>query len=338
MVSELALGTWGLSGDGYGPVPDAEVDRVIDRAVQVGITLFDTADVYGYATSQIGAMERKLARRLPTAKTHVVTKIGTSVEGYPEKLFDAKSLFTAFEKSEERLARSPVDVVLLHNPSAATLRKDEATDRLKELKEEGRITAWGVSAGNFEVARLALEKGADVLEMAFNAFHAADVRALTVALREQGVGLLARSVLAHGLLAGQWSPEREFWPGDHRAERWNASELRRRVAQLAALRVAFGGPVQTVRSVALRFVLEHDRVSSAVLGPRSVGQLDQLIREAGRQPPYLPRHAMKSLEDSLRAHGLSLELPARPPAPPPAAATAPASAPASTPVPTEAAS
>jgi aryl-alcohol dehydrogenase-like predicted oxidoreductase len=307
VVSELALGTWGLSGDAYGPVPEAEVDRVIDRAVQVGITLFDTADVYGFSSSQVGAMERKLARRLPTAKTQVVTKIGTSVEGYPQKQFDAQYLYMAFEKSEERLGRSPVDVVLLHNPSAATLRKDEATGKLRELKEQGRVGAWGVAAGDLVTAQLAIDRGAEVLELAVNAFHAADLRALTQRLRDTGVGVLARSVLAHGLLAGQWSAEREFWPGDHRAERWNASELRRRVAQLAALRVAYGGPVQTVRSVALRFVLEHDRVSSAILGPRSVAQLDQLIREAGRQPPYLPKHAMLALERSLRAHGIVLE-------------------------------
>ncbi len=308
-VSELGLGTWGISGDAYGEVSDAEADRVIDRAVQIGITLFDTADVYGSAQSQIGAMERKLGRRLPKGSSHVVTKIGTCVEGYPEKKFDAQYLFNAFERSEERLRRTPVDVVLLHNPSASTLRKDEATGKMIEIVEQGRATAWGVSAGNLEIARLAIDKGAQVIELAFNAFHAKDARALANTLRERGVGLLARSVLQHGLLAGQWSPQREFWPGDHRAERWNPPEMERRIAQLAALRTAFGGPVQTVRSVALRFVLEHDCVSSAILGPRSVGQLDQLVRESGRQPPYLQRGVMQALETRLMAHGIELDEP-----------------------------
>jgi aryl-alcohol dehydrogenase-like predicted oxidoreductase len=306
-VSELGLGTWGISGDAYGEVSDAEADRVIDRAVQIGITLFDTADVYGSSTSQVGAMERKLGRRLPLASTHVVTKIGTNVEGYPQKQFDAMFLFNQFERSEERLRRCPVDVVLLHNPSAATLRKDEATGKMAEIVDQGRALAWGVSAGTLEVARLAIEKGAQVIELAFNAFHAKDARALASTLEERGVGLLARSVLSHGLLAGQWSPEREFWPGDHRAERWNPPEMARRIAQLAALRTAFSGPVQTVRAVALRFVLEHDRVSSAILGPRSVGQLDQLVREAGRQPPYLQRGLMQALETKLLAHGIELD-------------------------------
>ena len=53
-VTELALGTWGLSGDGYGPVSEAEQDKVIDRALAMGIRLFETADCYAE-----GRMERR---------------------------------------------------------------------------------------------------------------------------------------------------------------------------------------------------------------------------------------------------------------------------------------
>src|SRR5690606_39054510 len=71
-VSELALGTWGLSGDGYGAVPDAEQDRVIERARALGVTTFETADCYA-----AGDMERRLGKLLPDdGKTVVITKIG----------------------------------------------------------------------------------------------------------------------------------------------------------------------------------------------------------------------------------------------------------------------
>ena len=55
LVSELGLGTWGLSGDGYGPVAEAEQEGVIERALALGITLFETADSYA-----LGGMEKKL--------------------------------------------------------------------------------------------------------------------------------------------------------------------------------------------------------------------------------------------------------------------------------------
>ncbi len=302
-VSELALGTWGISGDAYGPVPEYEADRVIDRAVSLGITLFDTADVY-----ESGQMERRLGKRLPAGRTHVVTKIGTSLEsGYPEKKFDKASLFTAFERSQDRLKRACVDIVLLHNPSLATMATDEPFELLTKLKDEAKIRAWGVSACTRAVAEKAIDRGCDVLEMAYNCFFFRDVRALSPRLKSEGVGLLARSVLSYGLLAGHWTADKEFYPPDHRAERWNPDELKRRVQQTSALRMVVGGPVPTMRAVALRYALENERLTSVVLGPRNVTQLDQLVRDAGRMPPYLPRGVAARLENELAARGVTGE-------------------------------
>lgn len=302
-VSELALGTWGLSGDAYGAVPELEVDRTIDRAVALGITLFDTADVYG----ESGAMERKLGKRLPAQRTHVATKIGTSLDGYPEKSFTSQYLYMAFERSQERLKRDCVDVVLLHNPSLKSFDDDEVFALLERLKREAKIRAWGVAAGNYAIAERAIARGADVLEMAYNCFFFRDVKRLGLKLRSEGVGLLARSVLSYGLLAGHWTPEREFYPPDHRADRWNPDELKRRVEQTEALRACIGGPAPTMRSVALRYVLQNERVSSAVLGPRNATQLDQLVRDAGRMPPYLAPPMLAKLEAALLANGVTGE-------------------------------
>ncbi|WP_437571490.1 aldo/keto reductase [Sorangium sp. So ce542] len=299
-VSELALGTWGLSGDGYGPVSEIEADRVIDRALAVGIDLFDTADVYGR-----GEMERRLGKRLKGAgATFVVTKIGTDLEGLPPtKRFDPAYLRTAFERSQERLARDVVDVVLLHNPTVAAMQTKEPLAYLKELKQAGKIRAFGVSAGSADVARSALRDEVDVVELAYNAFLPGDLHEVAGDVSESGAGVLARSVLAHGLLAGQWSQDREFFPDDHRMHRWTRDELRTRLGQLDALRPFVSGAVVSLRSVALRFVLANRLVSSAVLGPRSVAQLDQLVREAG-MPPYLRDTALAELAGRLNQAGI----------------------------------
>jgi aryl-alcohol dehydrogenase-like predicted oxidoreductase len=301
VVSELALGTWGLSGDAYGPVPEAEQDRVIDRAVALGISLYETADVYGN-----GAMERRLGERLPVASTHVVTKIGTDRAGSPpRKRFDAAYLKSAFEKSRERLRRDTVDVVLLHNPALVTVERGEATAVLAELKAEGALSAWGVSAGSAEIARAALDKGADVVSLAYNALFTSDVVALEPDLAKSGAALLAHSVLAHGLLSGFWSLHKEFPPGDHRRERWMPDDLRRRVPQTAALRVFVGGDVLTPRSGAIRFVLTNPRVTAAILGPKNVMQLDQLVREAGKEPPYLTEEKLTKFRARLDDLGVT---------------------------------
>jgi aryl-alcohol dehydrogenase-like predicted oxidoreductase len=301
-VSELTLGTWGLSGDAYGPVSEEEQAKVIERAVALGFTCFETADVYGK-----GAMEKVLGEQLGSNPAlRIVTKIGTDrAQKPPHKRFDVEYLRTALEASRERLRRDVIDVVLLHNPALETITKGEATAFLAEQRAEGKVLAWGVSAGSVAVGRAAIEKGAGVVSLAYNALFPQDMQALHDDITKNSVGVLARSVLGHGLLCGYWSLYKEFAPKDHRAERWTGDELRRRIQQLSPLRSAFTADVTTQRSVALRFVLANEDVSTVVTGPRSALQLDQLVREAGKTPPYLTPEQLDSLRFRLGQLGVS---------------------------------
>jgi aryl-alcohol dehydrogenase-like predicted oxidoreductase len=118
--------------------------------------------------------------------------------------------------------------------------------------------------------------------------------------------VLARSVLAHGLLCGQWPTDKEFAPRDHRSDRWTTDDLKRRISQLNAIRPCVNGTtVTSLRAAALRFVLTNDVVASAVLGPRNALQLDQLLRDSGKEPPYLTEEAMNALEARLHNVGIS---------------------------------
>ncbi len=279
----------------------AEVDRVLDRAIAAGINLFDTADVYGR-----GAMERKLAERLPKDDTYVVTKIGTDLDSQPPmKRFEPAYLSEALKQSGDRLGRMPLDIVLLHNPTARVFTEGDTVLFMKELVDEGIIRAWGASVGNAEVGAAAIKAGAHVIELAYNAYMPSDLHKLSPDITRSGVGVLARSVLSHGLLTGHWSADREFDEGDHRRDRWTRKDLQLRIDQLDALRGAVKGDVNNLRSVALRFVLSNQLVSSAVLGPRSVFQLDALVREAGK-PPYLKDTVMVELAARLSAAGIDV--------------------------------
>ncbi len=298
-VSELSLGTWGLSGDAYGPIAEGEIERIIPRALELGIDLFETADIYGK-----GEMERALGRLLPEG-TMIVTKIGTDLASAPpRKRFEVGFLRASFEQSQDRIGREALDVVLLHNPTMLAMATTEPFDFLKELKKRGTLKAWGVSAGSVEVARAAIRHGAEVIELAYNLFVAADLHELAGDLAESGTAVLARSVLSHGLLTGHWTAERDFNRPDHRADRWTANELKQRISQLQALRPVVTGPVLTLRSAALRFVMSNQLVTSAVLGPRSVTQLEQLVREAGFGPPYLRDTALAELAARLKGVGI----------------------------------
>lgn len=283
-VSELSLGTWGLSGDAYGPVSEREQDAVIDRALALGVNCFETADVYGD-----GRMEQKLGARLPEMGTVVVTKIGTAWTDKPvRKRFDVEYLSQALGASLDRLGRKQIDVVLLHNPSIETVRRGVAAEFLESRVEQGVIRAWGMSVGSAEigVAALGAPVKPHVLEMAYNVFFSSDVQTMDSVLHLTKVGLLARSVLAHGLLSGLWNKDIQFDEGDHRRDRWTPQQLRRRLSQLQAFNILNRSKTPSMRAAAVNWVLANPYVTSAVLGPRSVMQLDQLLREVRPEPPY----------------------------------------------------
>ena len=299
-VSELALGTWGLSGDGYGAVSESEQDAVIDRALALGITLFETADTYAN-----GEMERRLGRRIAPGGAVIATKIGNGLEETPpRKRFDGKFLRHMAERSRDRLARERIDLLLLHNPSAQTLANAELGPAMTEIVAAGVARAWGVSVGGDAAAGAALTCGAQVIQVPYNPFYRRDFDRIAVEAKEKKIGVLVRSVLAYGLLCGNWPTTKEFPPGDHRAERWNPDELKRRIMQLSALRPAVGGSITSMRAVAVRYALSKDVVSSVVLGPRKNVQLDQLLRDAGNEETYMSDFIRQTIDTRVQSAGV----------------------------------
>jgi aryl-alcohol dehydrogenase-like predicted oxidoreductase len=297
----MALGTWGLSGDGYGPLDESEARKVIERALEIGVTTFDTADAYG-----AGKMEKLLGEVLPKdVPVTVVTKVGTDrTTEPPRKRFDADYIEAAARRSLQRLGRERIDVLLLHNPSADCLALTDATDTMKSLKKQGVCAAWGVSVGESDAGRAALQKGAEVIEIAYNLFHGTELHRLAGELMIARAGVLARSTLGYGLLAATWKKDHEFAEGDHRRERWTKLELERRVEQLDAVKFLLRGDVRTLRAAAIRFVLANNLVSSAVLGPKSIAQLEELVREVGAGPVYMHDDDLSQLPRALERVGI----------------------------------
>jgi aryl-alcohol dehydrogenase-like predicted oxidoreductase len=301
----MALGTWGLSGDAYGAVDAETAERVVNRALDVGITTFDTADAYGAGRMEMLLGKVLRARGKREGEVVVVTKGGTDrATEPPRKRFTDDYLRASVERSARRLGRPRLDVYLLHNPSVECLDAGEATRTMLALKAEGKIAHWGVSAGDAETALAAIGQEAEVLELAYNLFHAADLHRIAGDVMVAGTGVLARSTLGYGLLAGEWTKERTFLEGDHRVDRWTRHDLERRIDQLQAVRYLVKGNVRTMRGAAVRWVLANTVVSAAVLGPRSVEQLEQLVREVGAGPIYIPDPDLAALPRALAKVGV----------------------------------
>ncbi|MBL8719377.1 MAG: aldo/keto reductase [Myxococcales bacterium] len=295
VVSELTLGTLSLAGELYGPVEPAEADRTIARARELGVTLFETADVYG-ATGE--SMEARLGRVLERDdQAYLVTKGGNDAQN-SRKRFDRMFLHRSAARSADRLRRKP-DVYLLHHPSVDTLRRGEAVGTLEELMRDGVIAKWGVACGEAAVAEVAIELGAPVIELPYNLFHQDDLNEVASKAVANNVGVLARSPLAYGLLCGTWPADKVFADGDHRRDRWNKDDLTERLRHVAALRPLVHDEVHTLRAAALRFVLANNTVSSCVVGVRNGNQLEQNVRAIAKAPPYLSEADLARLPELL---------------------------------------
>jgi aryl-alcohol dehydrogenase-like predicted oxidoreductase len=251
-------------------------------------------------------MEAMLGRILKTRRdVIIVTKGGTDrTTDPPRKRFDAEWIKESVGRSLKRLQRDRIDLYMLHNPSLDALVAGDCTKTMQELKKKGDIAHWGVSAGSDEIARTAIDKDAEVIELAYNLMQCVDLHRVAGDVMVSGVGVLARSCLDYGLLTGFWAKDRDFPENDHRNNRWTKMELEKRVEQLESVKFLVGGDVKTLRAAAVRFVLANTIVSSAILGPRTIEQAEQLVREVGGGPRYLPDDVLAKLPRALTKAGI----------------------------------
>lgn len=277
-VSEIGFGAWQLGNarDWEGMDDEAAV-ALVRTALDVGVNYFDTAPGYG-----AGASERLLGRALEGRREGVVvnTKVGHRADGTTD--FSPEGIRTSVAESLERLRMTRIDSVLLHNPPTALLDGDHPVFRaLRDLREEGRIAAYGVSIDHRDELETVLARtDAQVVEILFNILHQ-DPRPAFSQAAKQGVALVVKVPLDSGWLSGKYGAGTRF--SGVRA-RWSDAEIERRAALVARVRELLvpGVPMATQ---ALAFVLAHPEVSTVIPGVRTVAQLtDNLAASAFRLP------------------------------------------------------
>jgi len=293
-VSALGLGCWAIGGPcvnehghpiGWGDVEDGESVRAIHRALDMGITLFDTANVYG-----AGHSEHILALALAGRRQNVViaTKFGRVFDSEERRVIgnDAspQAIRTACEDSLRRLNTDYIDLYQYHTPDGVTPIA-ETLGALTELVEEGKVRYVGHSnfAGwQFGAAEVATVRSGGVrFVSAQNHFNLLDRRAeleVLPAAREFGLGVLPYFPLANGLLTGKYSPT----SGDGRLRRvrpevlentdWDQLDAYRRICDDAGV---------TMLQATFAWLLAQDPVSSVIAGATTPEQV-AANAEAGR--------------------------------------------------------
>lgn len=276
-VSEVSYGVYSLTGL-YGRVDRREAVKLLRRAYDLGINLYDTADFYGF-----GLGESLLREAFGDGLRDVVvaTKVGYDFYnqggGKPVQRFDPGYLEFAVNKCIERLGRKPIDVLQLHNPPLDVLADRGVYLKARELVERGLVGHVGVALGpETEVLDHALEAlrhdEVEVLQFVYNALEQSPGDSIAEKASEKGVGVMVRVPHAGGVLNGRLRPSDIDRLTDHRSLRdrrwyeWAFSTFR-------AMRDALTDGVGSLGQNAIRFILSSIHVSTVVVIARSVDEL-----------------------------------------------------------------
>ena len=286
-VSEIGFGGWAVGGNAfgnsYGETDDTVSRAAILRALELGVTLLDTADIYGHGHSE--ALIGDVLRGWPGPAPIVVTKGGINFYRRDDTLeqdWTPLALAHAVQQSLARLRRETLDVFLLMNPPVEDLDRWKAWDTLDALKRAGKIRFVGVSVAEPADGVWLLQNRlpVDVLEVAYSVFYQGAGTELLPLAEKRGVGILAREPLANGFLSDKYGAGAVFENGDIRASlpREYVAAMTETAEQLNFLR---RGNERTPAQAALRFVLDDPAVASVVVGAKTPGQVEENVGAAG---------------------------------------------------------
>jgi aryl-alcohol dehydrogenase-like predicted oxidoreductase len=225
------------------------------------------------------ARRRALARLKPFLRP-LIRVVGlrreslpAAVRGAPTQDFSPRYLRHAVEGSLRRLGTDRLDLFQLHSPPEEVIERAEWLPGLEQLKREGKILHFGVACDTVADALLALRQpGISSLQVTINLLERGAVDSLLPAVRAKGVAVIARECLANGLLV------KDAAEVDLKDYCRSPEEVERRTRQLAAVRTLAAATGCAVPQLALRFVQGLEGVSVALVGGRSAGQLEGLLR------------------------------------------------------------
>lgn len=279
-VSTVSFGAWAIGSD-WGEVSESDALRTLHQAVDEGINLFDTADVYGD-----GRSERLLARlKRERDETLVIpTKAGRRLDPHTADGYTAENLTAFVERSLKNLEADSLDLLQLHCPPSEVYYRPEVFAALDDLKAKGMIRHYGVSVEKVEEALKATEyPGVASVQIIFNIFRQRPAELFFREAQAKNVGVLARVPLASGLLTGKMSRESTFGEDDHRhynrhgeafdqGETFSGVDFETGLATVEELRVLVPAGV-TMTQFALRWILMFGAVTCAIPGGKNPRQV-----------------------------------------------------------------
>ena len=305
-VSVIGFGTWELGGD-YGAIVKQEADAAIHRALDLGVTLFDTAPAYGQ-----GRSEEVLGQALGPRRKDVilVTKVGVTWDENDNWFFEGsrESIFQEVEDSLRRLQTDYIDLLLVHRPDLQT-PLPEVVSALDGIRRSGKARHIGVS--NFSIAQLEeIESYGPIVvnQVGYNLFDRRTEETIHWC-GNKGIGIMAYGSLCFGLLTGAITEDTQFdeddWRGvfDFGQDLFGKENLGQNVRVVQRLQEKAAALRRTLPQLAIRWVLSNPQVTAALTGCRAPAEIEENVKVTGWSLSESDMAAIAAIME--RAAGLS---------------------------------
>ena len=301
-VSAVSLGTWAIGGM-WGNVEDSESLQALEKALDLGVNFFDTADVYGDGRSEKLLAELK---KRHGDSIYIATKAGRQLDPHTAERYTPENIRGFIEDSLKRLETDALDLLQLHCPPTEVYYNPELFDALDGMVKEGKLLHYGVSVEKVEEAVKAIEfPGVETVQIIFNMFRLRPAELFFKLAKQRNVGILARVPLASGLLTGKMSRNSTFSKNDHRnfnrhgemfdvGETFSGVDFEKGLAAVEELKEICPDEM-SLPQFALRWILMFEEVSCAIPGAKRPSQAEENIRAADFPP--LSDETMRKISD-----------------------------------------
>jgi len=286
-VSEIGFGGWGIGGEMWRGVDDADGRKALREAIDQGITFFDTALAYGNGHSE-RVIGETLKDDIRAGRAIVATKILPLNRQWPGRadyrlgdVFPAKYIRSSTENSLKNLRMEALHVQQLHVWNDAWLKDPDwpaSFEQIKRLKEEGKVLHWGISINDHapETAlKILTDPVFETAQVIYNIYDRSPEKALFELARKKPLGIIVRVPFDEGALTGQIKADTVFPPGDWRAEYFAGDRRAEAERHGKALAGVLDEQVQTLPELALRFCLSAPEASTVIPGMRRPAHVRQ---------------------------------------------------------------
>jgi len=267
-VSEIGLGTWELS------LKKRNIARkILEKAFEYGINLYDTADVYGWGKCEalIGETFKKIREEII-----IVTKVGVNFYKKPISLdFSPHYIEKAVQKSLNRLHTKYIDILLLHRTPDTVKEFVKLSNLIKRLKRDGKIFYWGISV-NIPQEVLAILQHVDdieVIEIPYNIIYQEPRISLFSRAEKNKIGIIAREILLKGLFTGKML--KKSLSTNLKLNHISKEKVEDILQIIIDLLNYLHLKEEDLLTLAIGFALSDPRVSSALIGTSNIKHLEE---------------------------------------------------------------